>query len=362
MRTLTVITSLVVGCLLMLAPLTFTPTMILRGWIIFLPIGLLAFAGILIVRKTSTLKEERDGEERKKFFFQVPENHRFVFRAAIGSKPGNPLAKRNKDKGYRWYWEQQEGLAIFIPGVFIHEGIVSIKPQQRNCDAVTVTSRDRQLMEVDVQITTTIVDAKRFVIGVPGKNIEEKEKNRTRIEDSLLHTALNRICGFFIADELVSLRKLEVQGETDKKESEFVLSMENAQGRQYKPIGKKQIEIGDQIALGEITRKYLEKGLFLEKLYGIGVTQLGTQKARSPEKVQAEMERRTAAKIGEETALSQAKQIKTLIDVTEADKTLVTLGKILSDIFIPSKSKGRVSDKKNEGEEKNERQKNRKGK
>jgi len=139
---------------------------------------------------------------------------------------------------------------------------------------------------------------------MPGDTIEEKQAQREKTENDILHTAFNRACNEYKADELAALKKEKAnEGDDDIKLGEEVLQ-----------------EIEDE-----------NKGLNLEKLYGIKVDQIGSQKIYAPEAVQAALSRKKAAAIKKDAAQDEAAAMKTMIKETKANPTWVMVAQTLAD-------------------------------
>ena len=335
---------------------------------------------VLLIGITISNKGEVDKPKKRSIIYRVPSNFAWIIRRSFLTDPGDPLyfndhpkekkedceayekrCKQNaKPKGYIW---RREGYQFWIPVYHDDLDLVNLRPLQRNCSEVKVTTSDSQIILVDAQIITEITDPIRFVISMKGDTEEEKQKNREITENDLLHTAINRACSMFDSEELQAMVFTVRKDQADR----YWLAMLNAYRSDFNHYQKKEtINVGGEtkmhnedaqywedltkkynvvkssidgkeidtiklpIMLGNIVKMEMKK-IFIEQQYGITVKQVGTQKVYTPDDIQEALQRERAAIIELRAAENEAAAMRKKIKETGADPTWVMISQTIAD-------------------------------
>ena len=370
---------IVVGLILSLG-LSFLPSSILA-----IPVVIISLIALLIVADLKSSSAKEGGN----IIFFVPQMYAFIRRNRFFSNTGTPLydeepepkeegeetdkerkerkkkiAKKRKPKGYKAF---KQGLGWKIPGLHVNEGLVSLKPIQRDIKEMVVNSSDKQPVMLDLQMTSSITNPERFVINVPGQTMTEKEENRKKLENELLHTAANSTCSSYNSEQIqarmLRFEKNDYKGQAWKKLQETLeenLACIEAQKRKDttdkkddiptilkdkkeewgKIFGKKSYAVPLDLGYEIKIQLYL---LQIKDFYGISINQVGVQKIYNPPDIQKALEKEKTAEIkkrfsqitGQASGEEMGEAIKNTAEIASIDPNIAAFVYGLAKFFTP---------------------------
>jgi len=250
-----------------------------------------------IIATTAKKTEKKDNKETGKnhgslidqvkgFIVDIPENHIWVLRNIWGSNPEYP---------YSGYQAKEEGLSIFIKGIWHDEvKLVSLVPLQRDPDLVEVNTKDNILPLIDYRTKTWIAQNK---IGLHEKVDNAAIKyalrvtNREELEDQWIQTVLNKAtAGYFCSKPKDSDNPNDI-GLTEMNESQL------------------------NILAKDVTSAFNDE----MKHFGIQ-GEISIHNIRPPKVIEAASSQVVVSKLREEASQHEAAAMKKVIDETKIDK------------------------------------------